>query len=188
MWFGRLVYRLKKLTLAKIELKNRESLMFSVLKQSLIYAIFVPLSDFETVTFDSPKMPCFEIVHNKRYRAFTSNGRLLKRHNRSRQAECYKSWYIYKGTFLVVVLGLRLVALFARMLQLLAAFFFDILLFIRIFFLSIVSTRFHFGTSWNMILYNNSWVIRKIEKHITFFYSRIQVNKRKNKTDIDMLN
>ena len=60
---GRLVYRLEKLTLAKIDLKNRKSFMFNVFKQSFIYIMHNLYPYFDAG--NSPKLYCFEIMHTK---------------------------------------------------------------------------------------------------------------------------
>ena len=62
---GRLVYRLEKLTLAKIDLKNRKSFMFNVFKQSFIYIMHNLYPYFDSS--NSPKLYCFEITHTKQY-------------------------------------------------------------------------------------------------------------------------
>ena len=65
MWCGRLVYRLQKLTLAKIDLKNRKSLMFNVFKQLFIYTMYNLHPSFDFHAFNSPKLHCFEITHTQ---------------------------------------------------------------------------------------------------------------------------
>ena len=57
---GCLVYRLEKLTLAKIDLKNRKS-MFNVFRQSFVYIIHNLFPYFDAS--NSPKLYCFEITH-----------------------------------------------------------------------------------------------------------------------------
>ena len=52
---GRLVYRLKKLTLAKIDFKKWKVFMFNVLKHSFIYRMPILYPPFDFVASNNPK-------------------------------------------------------------------------------------------------------------------------------------
>ena len=64
MWCGHLVYRLEKLTPAKIELKN-QTFMLNVFKKAFIYTMRSLYSSFDFDASNSPKLHCFEITHTK---------------------------------------------------------------------------------------------------------------------------
>ena len=63
MWCSHLVYCPEKTMFARIEYRNRKSLMFSVFKLSFISAMHNPYRSFDFETCNSLKLHCSELVH-----------------------------------------------------------------------------------------------------------------------------